>query len=221
MPRAPFSSPLNFNKLAQSYAKETPNAVWTNQFDNLANRKAHYETTGPEIWKQTNGKVDCIVFGTGTGGTLSGTGMFLKERNPNVKVFLADPEGSVLYNYFTNGKLERKGDGSITQGIGQGRLTENLSGGPIDRAFHITDKMAVEWTFRLLHEEGFFVGSSSGLNVAAAIEAAKELGPGKTIVTCLCDSGQRYFVDLFSRKWLASKGLLESVPEHYRSALFI
>ena len=171
-----------------------------------------------EIWEQTDGKVDCIILSTGTGGTLSGSGMFLKERNPNVRVFLADPEGSVLYNYFTNGVLERTGEGSITQGIGQGRITDNLNGSPIDQAFHITDKMAVEWTFRLLHEEGFFVGSSSGLNVAAAVEAAKELGPGHTIVTCLCDSGQRYFADLFS--YLETKGLLEAVPENYRFSLF-
>jgi len=220
VPRAPFASPLNFNKLAMAHAAETENSVWTDQFDNLANRRAHYETTGPEIWEQTKGKVDCIIFSTGTGGTLTGSGMFLKERNPNVKVYLADPEGSVLYNYFNNGKLERKGDGSITQGIGQGRITNNVNGGPIDRAFHITDKMAVEWTFKLLHEEGFFVGSSSGLNVAAAVEAAKELGPGHTIVTCLCDSGQRYFAELFSRSWLEKKELLEAVPEVYRFSLF-
>lgn len=220
VPRAPFSSPLNFNKLAMAYAQETENSVWTDQFDNLANRRAHYETTGPEIWEQTNGKVDCVIFGTGTGGTLSGSGMFLKERNLNIKAFLADPEGSVLYKYFTTGELERTGDGSITQGIGQSRVTNNVNGSPVDQAFHITDKMAVEWTFRLLHEEGFFVGSSSGLNVAAAVEAAKELGPEHTIVTCLCDSGQRYFADLFSRKWLEEKDLLESVPEDYRFSLF-
>lgn len=220
VPRAPFSNPLNFNKLAMAYAQETENSVWTDQFDNLANRRAHYETTGPEIWEQTNGKVDCVIFGTGTGGTLSGSGMFLKERNLNIKAFLADPEGSVLYKYFTTGELERTGDGSITQGIGQSRVTNNVNGSPVDQAFHITDKMAVEWTFRLLHEEGFFVGSSSGLNVAAAVEAAKELGPEHTIVTCLCDSGQRYFADLFSRKWLEEKDLLESVPEDYRFSLF-
>ena len=220
VPRAPFSSPLNFNKLAMAHAQEHPNSIWTNQFDNLANRRAHYETTGPEIWEQTNGKVDAIIFSTGTGGTLSGSGMFLKERNPNVKVLLADPEGSVVYNYYTYGKLERKGDGSITQGIGQGRITDNVQGTPVDMAFHITDEMAVEWTFKLLHEEGFFVGSSSGLNVAAAVEAAKELGPGHTIVTCLCDSGQRYFADLFSKSWLEKKGLLDSVPVDYQFSLF-
>ena len=220
VPRAPFASPLNFNKLAQTHAAELENAVWTDQFDNVDNQKAHYETTGPEIWEQTNGKVDCIIFGTGTGGTLSGTGRFLKERNSNVKVFLADPEGSVLYNYFTTGELERKGDGSITQGIGQGRITGNMANAVVDKAFHITDRMAVEWTFRLLHEEGFFVGSSSGLNVAAAIEAAKHLGPGHTIVTCLCDSGQRYFAELFSHSWLSGRQLLDAVPEEYRFSLF-
>lgn len=220
VPRAPFSDPLNFNKLAQSYAGEISNAVWTDQFDNVDNQKAHYETTGPEIWEQTNGKVDCVIFSTGTGGTLSGTGRFLKERNPDVKVFLADPEGSVLYNYFTTGELTRKGDGSITQGIGQGRITGNMENAVVDKAFHITDRMAVEWTFRLLHEEGFFVGSSSGINVAAAVEAAKELGPGHTVVTCLCDSGQRYFAELFSRTWLEGKGLLDAIPEEYRYSLF-
>lgn len=220
VPRAPFVSPLNFNKLAQSHAAETPNSVWTDQFDNVDNRKAHYETTGPEIWEQTNGKVDCVIFGTGTGGTLSGTGTFLKERNPNVKVYCADPEGSVLYSYFSKGLIERTGDGSITQGIGQGRITGNMEGAPVDKAFHITDREAVEWTFRLLHEEGFFVGASSGLNVAAAIQAAKHLGPGHTIVTCLCDSGQRYFAELFSRSWLEKKGLLDAIPENYRYSLF-
>jgi len=203
-----------------AHAEKTPNSVWTNQFDNVDNQKAHYETTGPEIWEQTNGKVDAIVFGTGTGGTLSGAGMFLKERNAGVKVYCADPEGSVLFSYYSRGVIERTGDGSITQGIGQGRITKNMENAPVDLAFHITDKMAVEWTFRLLHEEGFFVGASSGLNVAAAVEAAKELGPGHTIVTCLCDSGQRYFAELFSRSWLDGKGLLDAVPEQYRFSLF-
>ena len=220
VPRAPFDSPLNFNKLAMAHAQETPNSVWTNQFDNVDNQKAHYETTGPEIWEQTNGKVDCITFGTGTGGTLSGCGIFLKERNPNVQVYCADPEGSVLYSYFTKGVIERTGDGSITQGIGQGRITKNMESAPVDHALHITDRLAVEWTFRLLHEEGFFVGASSGLNVGAAIEAAKLLGPGHTIVTCLCDSGQRYFAQLFSRSWLQGQGLLDAVPEEYRFSLF-
>lgn len=216
VPRAPFDDPRNFNKLAMAYAEGLENAVWTNQFDNRANRRAHYETTGPEIWEQTNGKVDAIVFGTGTGGTLAGCGMFLKERNPSVKAVCADPQGSVLYSYFSNGKIERTGTGSITEGIGQGRVTHNVEGAPIDFALHMEDTKSVKMTFQLLHDEGFFVGASSGLNVAAAVDVAKELGPGHTIVTCLCDTGQRYFARLFSKKWLESKGLLDCIPENHR-----
>ena len=216
VPRAPFDDPRNFNKLAKAYAEKTDNAVWTNQFDNRANRKAHYETTGPEIWEQTNGKVDAVVFGTGTGGTLAGCGMFLKERNPNVKAVCADPQGSVLYSYFKTGKIERTGTGSITEGIGQGRVTHNVEGAPIDFALHMEDVKSVKMTFQLLHDEGFFVGASSGLNVAAAVDVAKELGPGHTIVTCLCDTGQRYFARLFNEKWLESKGLLDCIPEEHR-----
>ena len=219
VPRAPFDDPRNYNKMAMAYAETLSNAVWTNQFDNTANRKAHYETTGPEIWEQTNGKVDAIVFGTGTGGTLAGSSMFLKERNPEIKAVCADPQGSVLYSYFTHGKLERTGDGSITEGIGQGRLTNNLKGAPVDFALHIQDTKSVEMTFRLLHEEGFFVGASSGLNVAAAVDVAKQLGPGKTIVTCICDTGQRYYARLFSKKWLEGRGLLDAVPLPYQVSL--
>ncbi|XP_070576607.1 uncharacterized protein [Ptychodera flava] len=219
VPAVPFTDPNNYNHQASRFAESTENAVWMNQFDNTANRQAHIETTGPEIWQQTNGKVDAVTFGTGTGGTLAGVSTYLKEKNPKIQAFLADPEGSVLYNYIKHGKLERRGDGSITEGIGQGRVTENLKGAPIDDALPITDKEAVEWTFRLLHEEGFFVGASSGLNVAAALRVAKLMGPGHTIVTCLCDTGQRYYAKLFSRKFLQQKGLLESVPEPYRLAL--
>ena len=219
VPRAPFDDPANFNKLAMTYALEHENTVWTNQFDNTANRDAHYRSTGPEIWEQTNGKVDCVIFATGTGGTLAGSGMFLKERNPNIKVYAADPPGSVLYSYFTRGIIERTGDNSITEGIGQGRITGNVNGAPIDHCFHIPDEVSVEWTFRLLHEEGFLVGATSGLNVAAAIEAAKELGPGHTVVTCLCDTGQRYFARLYSKEWLETKGLYDSIPENCRHSL--
>ena len=219
VPRAPFDDPRNFNKMAMAYADSIENAVWTNQFDNRANRKAHYETTGPEIWEQTNGKVDAIVFGTGTGGTLAGCSMFLKERNPGIKCVLADPQGSVLYSYFKTGKIERTGEGSITEGIGQGRVTQNIEGAPIDFALHMEDTKSVEMTFRLLHEEGFFVGASSGLNVAAAVDLAEELGPGHTIVTCLCDTGQRYFARLFNKKWLSEKGLLDCIPEKFQKSL--
>lgn len=219
VPRAPFADPRNFNKMAMAYADTIENAVWTNQFDNRANRRAHYETTGPEIWEQTNGKVDAVVFGTGTGGTLAGCGMFLKERNPNVKAICADPQGSVLYSFFKTGKVERTGDGSITEGIGQGRVTHNMEGAPVDFALHMEDVKSVQMTFWLLHEEGFFVGASSGLNVAAAVDVARELGPGHTIVTCLCDTGQRYFARLFSKKWLATKGLLDCIPVEHQVSL--
>eukprot|EP00794_Sanderia_malayensis_P001410 gene1410-1562_t len=219
VPRAPFDDPRNFNKMAMAHADAMENAVWTNQFDNRANRRAHYETTGPEIWEQTNGKVDAVVFGTGTGGTLAGCSMFLKERNKNVKAVVADPQGSVLYSYFTTGKIERTGTGSITEGIGQGRVTHNMEGAPVDFALHMEDKKSVQMTFELLHEEGFFVGASSGLNVAAAVDVAKELGPGHTIVTCLCDTGQRYFGRLFNKSWLESKDLLQYITKEHRTSL--
>jgi cysteine synthase A len=154
---------------ARRYAESLENAVWTNQFDNTANRRAHVETTGPEIWEQTGGLVSAVTFSTGTGGTLAGVGEYLKTKNPDVQVVLADPQGSVLYNHFTHGKLERSEGSSITEGIGQGRVTQNLNGAPVDRAILVLDSEAVAMTFYLLHEEGFFVGASSGLNVAAAV----------------------------------------------------
>ncbi|XP_064602886.1 uncharacterized protein LOC135468521 isoform X2 [Liolophura sinensis] len=190
VPVVPWTDPDNYNHQAQRFADSIENAVWTNQFDNTANKQAHLETTGPEIWQQTGGKVDAVVFSTGTGGTLAGVGTYLKEKNPKVQVFLADPEGSVLYNWFTSGKLERSEGSSITEGIGQGRVTKNLEGSPVDGALLMKDTASVEMTFRLLHEEGFLVGASSGLNVAAARDVAKMMGPGHTIVTCLCDTGQ-------------------------------
>ncbi|XP_014675236.1 PREDICTED: cysteine synthase 1-like [Priapulus caudatus] len=218
-PVVPWTDPENFNHQARRFAESTDNAVWTNQFDNTANKLAHIETTGPEIWQQTKGKLDAVVFSTGTGGTLAGTSTYLKEQNSRVQVYLADPEGSVLYNWFKHGKLERKGDGSITEGIGQGRVTENLKGAPIDDAVHIPDTEVVEMTFRLLHEEGFFVGASSALNVVAAVKVAEIMGPGHTIATALCDTGQRYYARLFCRDWLHSKGLVESVPKMYQQYL--
>jgi cysteine synthase A len=208
VPAVPYDNPDNYNHKAKRFASSISNAVWTNQFDNTANRKAHYETTGPEIWRQSDGKVDAVTFGTGTGGTLAGVGQFMKEKNSNIQVVLADPQGSVLYNYFNSGKLERTEGSSITEGIGQGRVTNNMSGAPIDSAVLITDEEAVRMTFRILHEEGFFVGASSGLNVAAAVKVAKALGPGKTIISCLCDSGQRYFSKLFSKRVLEDRGMV-------------
>lgn len=219
IPVVPWTDPNNYNHQAKRFADSIENAVWTNQFDNTANRQAHIETTGPEIWQETGGKVNAVVFGTGTGGTLGGVGIYLKGKNPKVQVFLADPQGSVLYNYYKHGRLERSEGSSITEGIGQGRVTNNLKDAPIDDAFLIQDTDAVETVFRLLHEEGFFVGASSGLNVVGAVKAAKLMGPGHTIVTCLCDTGQRYYGKLFSKKVLEERGLLEAVPLVYRSSL--
>ncbi|XP_074660928.1 uncharacterized protein LOC141913319 [Tubulanus polymorphus] len=218
-PAVPWEDPDNYNHQAKRFADGLENSVWTDQFDNTANKRAHYETTGPEIWEETDGKVDAVVFGTGTGGTLAGVGQYLTEKNPNVKVFLADPQGSVLYNWFEYGKLERTDGISITEGIGQGRVTNNLKNAPISKAFLVTDVDAVSMTFRLLHEEGLFVGASSGLNVNGAVQAAKLLGPGHTIVTCLCDTGQRYYAKLFSKEFLKSKDLLDCIPEPYRKSL--
>ncbi|CAG5123465.1 unnamed protein product [Candidula unifasciata] len=219
VPVCPWDDPNNYNHHARRYAESLENAVWTNQFDNRANRQAHIETTGPEIWTETLGKVNAVVFGTGTGGTLSGVGTFLKEKNPKIQVVLADPQGSVLYNYFKHGKLERTPGDSITEGIGQGRLTENLKGAPIDDAFPVFDVDAVNMTFQLLHEEGLFVGASTGLNVFAAYKLAKQMGPGHTIVTCLCDTGHRYYAKLYKKEVLQSRGLLDTMPQVYHRYL--
>lgn len=219
VPAVAYADPNNYNHQAQRFADSMENAVWTNQFDNTANRRAHIETTGPEIWEDTKGKVNAVTFSTGTGGTMAGVAMYLKDKNPNIKTFIADPQGSVLYNWFTHGKLERSEGGSVTEGIGQGRVTKNMEGAPIDSALCIQDTDAINMTFRLLHEEGFFVGASSGLNVSAAFQVAKLLGPGHTVVTCLCDGGQRYYDKLFRRSFLEEKGLIDSVPEAYRCSL--
>jgi cysteine synthase len=218
-PVVPFTDPNNYNHKAREFAERTKNSYWTNQFDNLANTQAHYETTGPEIYKQTNGKLDAIVFSTGTGGTLSGVTQYLKSKNPKIKSYLADPCGSVLYNWFTNGKLERTEGNSITEGIGQGRITDNLKNAQIDGALFINEQKIIETTFKLLHEEGFFVGATSGINVRAAIEIALELGPGSTVVTCLCDSGQKYINRLYSKSELEKRALYNYVPEEYRQFL--
>ncbi|EGD74171.1 cysteine synthase [Salpingoeca rosetta] len=219
VPAKPFDDPMNYNHQARRFSEELDNAVWTNQFDNTANRDAHYHTTGPEIWHQTEGRVDAFTCATGTGGTLAGTGMFLKEMNPNVQIVLADPPGSVLYNFFQRGVLEREGTGSITEGIGQGRVTANMEGAPVDYAIHMPDEKSVEVAMRLLYEEGFCVGASSGLNVAAAIEVAQQMGPGHTVVSLLCDNGLRYATRLFNRSWLETKGLLASVPTEFHDKL--
>jgi len=181
-------------------------SFWANQFDNIANQSSHYNSTGPEIWEQTNGKVDGFTCAVGTGGTLSGTGLYLKEKNKDIKIALSDPFGSGLYNYYQNGEMKAEGN-SITEGIGQGRITKNLENCPLDLSFQIDDNEALSIIFDLLKEEGLFLGGSSGINVAGAIKLAKELGPGKTIVTILCDSGQRYQSKIWNPVFLKSKNL--------------
>ncbi|WP_374381751.1 cysteine synthase A [Dongia sp.] len=211
VPALPYKDPGNYVRVSESVAEElkdsNPNGViWANQFDNVANRLGHYRTTGPEIWRQTDGKVDGFVCAVGTGGTLAGTAMFLKEQNPKIKIGLADPEGAALYSYFKTGELKSSGS-SITEGIGQGRITKNIDGAPIDIPFQIPDAEALPIVFDLLREEGLCLGGSSGINVAGAIRLAKELGPGHTIVTVLCDFGTRYQSKLFNPAFLLSKGL--------------
>lgn len=207
VPAVPYTNPNNYVKLSGRLAAEMENAIWANQFDNLANRRSHYETTGPEIWEQTDGKVDAWVTATGTGGTLAGVAMYLKEKNPAIKNVLADPMGSALYSYIKTGETKTEGN-SITEGIGNSRVTANMEGAPIDDAIQIEDPECVRVVYRLLKEEGLFLGGSTGINVAAAVALAKQLGPGHTIVTILCDSGARYQSRLFNREWLAAKGLL-------------
>ncbi len=211
VPAVPYRDPQNYIKISGRLAEELnqndPNgAIWANQFDNVANRQAHYETTGPEIWEQTDGKVDAFICAVGTGGTLAGTGAFLKEKNPEIQIGLADPMGAALFSYYTEGELSSWGD-SITEGIGQGRITANLEDAVVDHPFQIPDDEALPVGFKLLQEEGLCLGSSSGINVAGAIRLAKELGPGKTIVTILCDSGTRYQSKLFNPDFLNKKGL--------------
>jgi cysteine synthase len=206
----PYSDPNHYQKVAGRLADELPDAVWANQFDNTANRDVHEQTTGPEIWEQTGGKLDAFVAATGTGGTLGGVARYLKRQGRKVHVTLADPQGSSLYHWLRHGELKATGPGSITEGIGIGRVTANLEGAPIDDALHVTDIDCVHVVYRLLREEGLFLGSTSGANVAAALQMARRLGRGHTIVTILCDGGAKYQSRLFNRKWLEEKGLLEA-----------
>ncbi|AFZ15156.1 Cysteine synthase [Crinalium epipsammum PCC 9333] len=206
IPAVPYKDPNNYARISGTVAAQMENAIWANQFDNLANRIGHYETTGAEIWAQTDGKVDAWVTATGTGGTLAGVSLFLKEKNPAIKTVLADPMGSGLYSYVKTGEITIEGS-SITEGIGNSRVTANMEGVPLDDAIQIHDTEAVRVVYRLLKEEGLFVGGSTGINVAAAVALAKQMGSGHTIVTILCDSGSRYQSRLFNQEWLASKGL--------------
>ncbi|MBY4724531.1 MULTISPECIES: cysteine synthase A [Burkholderia] len=205
VPAAPYRDPNNYQKIAGRLADELDNAVWANQFDNVVNRQAHYETTGPEIWRDTAGTIDAFVCATGTGGTLAGVSRYLKEQNPDVRIVLADPHGSGLYGYVKTGDLGAEGS-SITEGIGSTRVTMNLAGTPIDDAVRIDDQQCVTMVYRLLREEGLYVGGSSGINVAAAVWVARRMGPGHTIVTLLCDRGDIYRTRLFNREWLREKG---------------
>ncbi|KAI4207431.1 MAG: hypothetical protein LQ346_000560 [Caloplaca aetnensis] len=218
VPAVAFENPDNYNHQAKRHAERLDNAVWTNQFDNIANRRAHLETTGPEIWCQTQGKLDAFTCATGTAGTLAGVTRYLKDVSAGrVKTFLADPPGSVLHSYIvTGGKLSERKGSSITEGIGQGRVTENLRPDIdlVDGALHISDDKSIEMVYRCLDEEGLYLGASSCLNVVAAKEVAERLGPGHTVVTILCDGAYRYADRLFSRKWLLEKDLLGAIPKH-------
>jgi cysteine synthase A len=207
----PYSNPMNYVKYSGRLAKELDakepgGAVWANQFDNVANREAHLRTTGPEIWAQTDGRVDGFICAVGSGGTLAGVAQALRERKPDVQIGLADPHGAALYNWYTDGELKSEGT-SISEGIGQGRITANLVGLTVDRPYRISDEEMLETIYDLVEHEGLVMGGSTGVNVAGAIRMAKDMGPGHTIVTVLCDHGQRYQSKIFDPIFLKEKGL--------------
>ena len=211
VPAVPYKDPNNYVKLsgriAEELARTEPNgAIWANQFDNTANRLGHYRTTGPEIWAQTGGRIDAFTCAVGTGGSLAGIGMYLKERDPAVRIVLADPMGAALFNYYKHGELKAEGS-SISEGIGQGRITANLEGAPVDDACQITDAEALPYIFDLVLDEGLVLGGSSAINIAGAVRIARDLGPGHVIVTLLCDYGTRYQSKLFNPEFLREKDL--------------
>ena len=206
VPAAPFSNPGHFVHTSRRIAEETPGAVWANQFDNIANRRAHIHGTAEEIWEQTGGRIDGFTCAAGTGGTIAGVGLGLKAKDEAITIALTDPHGAALYNYYAHGELKAEGT-SVAEGIGQGRITANLEGAPIDTQFRISDEEGLVWVRRLMAEEGLCLGLSSGINVAGAVALAKQLGPGKTVVTILCDTGFRYLSSLYNREWLEAKGL--------------
>ena len=206
VPAVPYKNPNNYVKVSGRIAQEMDNAIWANQFDNLANRHAHYETTGPEIWAQTDGTIDAWVASTGTGGTYAGAALFFKEKNPDIQCVVADPMGSGLYSWFKTGEIKIEGN-SITEGIGNSRVTANMEGAPVDDAIQIDDPECIRVIYQLLRKDGLFMGGSVGINVGAALALAKQMGPGHTIVTVLCDGGARYQSRIYNREWLASKGL--------------
>jgi cysteine synthase A len=206
VPAAPYSNPGHFVHTSRRLADETPGAIWANQFDNVANRRAHIESTAPEIWEQMDGRIDGFTCAVGTGGTLAGVGMGLKAFDETICIALADPHGAALYNYYAHGELKSEGS-SVAEGIGQGRITANLEGAPIDTQFRIADEEGLQWVARLLQEEGLCLGLSSGINVAGAVALGRQLGPGSRVATILCDTGFRYLSSLYNREWLEAKGL--------------
>ncbi len=214
VPPAPFANPGHFVHTSRRIAEETAGAVWANQFDNIANRRAHIAGTAQEIWEQMEGRIDGFTCAAGTGGTIAGVGLGLKERDERVTIALTDPHGAALYSYYAHGELKAEGS-SVAEGIGQGRITANLEGAPIDTQFRISDAEGDYWVQRLLKEEGLCLGLSSGINVAGAVALAKALGPGSRVATILCDSGFRYLSSLYNEEWRAAKGLapLRAVAE--------
>lgn len=209
VPAAPYSNPGHFVHTSRRIAEETPNAIWANQFDNIANRRAHIVGTAEEIWTQMEGRIDGFTCAAGTGGTIAGVGLGLKEKDEKVRIALSDPHGAALYNYYAHGELKAEGS-SVAEGIGQGRITANLEGAPIDTQFRISDEEGMVWVRRLLAEEGLCLGLSSGINVAGAVALGRELGPGARVVTILCDTGFRYLSTLYNPEWLAAKGLAKA-----------
>ena len=206
VPAAPFSNPGHFVHTSRRLAEETPGAVWANQFDNTANRKAHIESTAPEIWAQMDGRIDGFTCAAGTGGTIAGVGLGLKALDERVTIALTDPHGAALYSFYAHGELNAEGS-SVAEGIGQGRITANLDGAPIDTQFRISDEEGLEWVARLLKEEGLCLGLSSGINVAGAVALGRQLGKGSRVATILCDTGFRYLSSLYNAEWLRAKGL--------------
>jgi cysteine synthase A len=206
VPAAPYANPGHYVHTSRRIAGETPGAIWANQFDNVANRLAHIRTTAPEIWRQTEGRIDGFTCAVGTGGTLAGVALGLRAEKPDVTIALTDPEGAALYNWFANGELKAEGS-SVSEGIGQSRITGNLDGLAVDAQFRVPDAEGLNWVRRLNAEEGICLGLSSGINVAGAVRLARQMGPGHVIVTILCDSGLRYLSTIYNPDWLAAKGL--------------
>jgi len=207
VPAAAFSNPCHFVHTSRRIAEETPGAIWANQFDNTANRHAHIIGTAEELWRQMDERIDGFTCAAGTGGTIAGVGLGLKAKDEAICIALTDPHGAALYNYYAHGELKSEGS-SVAEGIGQGRITANLDGAPIDTQFRISDAEGYAWTRQLLDEEGLCLGLSSGINVAGAVALARQLGPGKRIATILCDTGFRYLSTLYNPEWRAAKGLV-------------